>query len=139
MVKGKNNTDKEKEHDKFNEIYHIHGEYLFRIGMSILKNESDSEEALQLCLIKTYKNIDKIGAVDAKETKSYICIIMEHACIGVQRKIKIESNKLVTEPMDEALYIIDERADVEETFAKAELERDVQKYLGELKEDAKQR
>ena len=145
MIKGKNNTDKEKDHDKFNEIYRIHGKYLYGIGMNILQNEDHVDEALQQCYIKIYENIDKIDDVNAEKAKAYFCVIMQNESNNIFRAFnKINKKRHMTTAQqdkefgDELSRIADENAEVEEILARAEINQTLLDCFDELEEDQRQ-
>jgi len=128
------NTLDENLNSKFEAIYFAYSKYLYSIGINILKDEQYSADALQQCFIKIFENIDKIGEVNSKQTKSFISIIMRNESINLLRKRKTMLR--VTESMDEALYIIiDETANTEEILVKAELRDEVKAYLGKLNKE----
>lgn len=126
-------THSSKIKNRFEKIYLEYSKYLYSIGINILKDETSASDALQNCFLRIFENIDKIGDIDSKETKSFVSIIMRNEAINIYRKNKIEFS--VTKPLEEALYIIEEDSELEEIFARAELKREMEFYLEELNGD----
>jgi len=116
---------------KFEAIYFAYSRYLYSIGINILRDEQHAADALQLCFIKIFENMEKIGEVNSSRTKSFISVIMRNESINLLRKIK--TTYRVTESVDDALYIIiDETADTEELVLKAEMQTEMNFYLSKL-------
>lgn len=124
-----------KSKNKFQKVYSVYSKYLYSIGINILKDEEDASDALQNCFLRIFENIDKIGDIDSKRTKSFVSIIMRNEAINIYRKNKVENS--VTKPLDETLYIIDEGFEVEEILARTELKREMEFYLDQLNDDDK--
>jgi len=128
------NTLDENLNSKFEAIYFVYSKYLYSIGINILKDEQYAADALQQCFIKIFENIEKVGEINASQTKSFISIIMRNESINILRKRKTVF--YVTESMEDALYIIiDETANTEEILLKAELRDEIKAYLSKLNKE----
>lgn len=127
-------TVDENSNSKFEALYFAYSKYLFSIGINILRNEEHAADALQQCYIKIFEHIDKIGEINSTKTKSFVSIIMRNESINLLRKIKTSFH--VTEPLDDALYIIiDETANTEEILLRSELQDEMKSYLGKLNKE----
>lgn len=51
---------------------------MYKISFSILKNEDDCQDAVQECIYKAYKNLDKL--INKKKFKSWIYQILVNTC-----------------------------------------------------------
>jgi len=120
---------------KYEQLYILYGNSLYRIIKSILKEEHISQDALQECFIKVFLNIERIGEIESYRTKAYLTAIAKNVAIDFYRKEK--KIEVVTETEDNSLNEIESDFDVEETLANAELSRDLSKYIKEL--DSKDR
>lgn len=128
------NTPDENPNSKFEAIYFTYSKYLYSIGINILRDEQNAADALQQCFIKIFENMDKIGEVNSRQTKSFISILMRNESINLFRKRKTIFH--VTESMDDALYIIiDEAANTEELLLKAELRDEIKTCLSKLNKE----
>lgn len=61
---------------------------MFSAANSILKNPYDAEDAVHQAIIAIIDNMDKIGAIDCPETKSYVITITKHKAIDMLRSRK---------------------------------------------------
>ena len=59
---------------------------LYRVAMSILRNESDSADAVQEALLKAYEKSNTLR--EKKYFKTWITRILIHECYQIQRKKK---------------------------------------------------
>lgn len=78
---------------KFYNVYESLRDKVFRLSMSILKNEQDSEDAVQETFIRVYDNLSKFREESSLQTWIYrICI---NQCLYMLRKNK-KHKKLVS-------------------------------------------
>ena len=122
--------------NKFEQIYIKYSRYLYAIGLNILADKECIEDAMQQSFLKIFKNIDKIGIVESKQTKSFIGIIMRNECINIYNKNKTIMS--VIRPLDDIdmdSELEDKSADVEDILARAELKSEVHTYINELNID----
>ena len=78
----------EREHAKFERVYHKYKNLMFHCAKEILDNDEDAEDAVHMAFISIAKNISKISDVDCPETRNFIVIIVERKAIDVLRKRK---------------------------------------------------
>lgn len=116
---------------KFETIYGQYGEYLYKIAYNSLNSSSDADDAMQECMIRIYKNIDKIASLPTDEKKKYISRIMKNVACNIKDKKYLHA--LVTKEMEKELYILDGKTP-EEIFAQATICEEVNFYLNALNE-----
>lgn len=80
--------ESEEDRDKFAKLYTKYKNMMFRIAMDFFHNEADAEDAVHQTFLKIIANLDKIGQVDCRKTRSYIAVITEHTSIDLLRKQK---------------------------------------------------
>jgi RNA polymerase sigma-70 factor (ECF subfamily) len=92
--------------EKFLLIYKKYRKLLFGIGKSILRDDSDIDDALQQCWIAISKNLDKLNPAQECRTRNYCCTVMKHAAMHVYktRSENFKANKAGT-----AIFSLDER------------------------------
>ena len=81
----KKKTDRE---EKFDAIYALYGQLMYRIAYRILEDKQDAEDAVSESLEKIFRNIDKIIAIDCPQTRGYIVTIIRNTSYTVYRKRK---------------------------------------------------
>jgi len=119
--------------NKFEQLYYIYSKYLYAIGYHILKDEHLAADALQQCYFKVFQNIEKVGDLHSRQTKSFLSVIMRNESIMIYNKNK--SIAELTGSMDTELYIEDETANIEEILARAELKKELDVYLSRLNKE----
>jgi RNA polymerase sigma-70 factor (ECF subfamily) len=84
--------------EKFMLIYKKYRRLLFGIGKSILRDDSDVDDALQQCWIAISNNLDKLDPERESRTRNYCCTVMKHAATLVYktRDEKFKANKTGT-------------------------------------------
>ena len=68
----------------FEQIIRKYNQRLYRIGMAILKNDVDTEDAKQSAYIKAYQNLDKFEA--RAELATWLNRIMINECLAAKKK-----------------------------------------------------
>ena len=76
----------ESDKRKFEEVYYQYERLLFSKARKILDDHHLAEEAVQHAFLYVAKNIHKIGDPKAKETKSFLCMVVENSAKDVWRK-----------------------------------------------------
>ena len=91
--------------EKFTLIYKKYRKLLFGIGKSILRDDSDIDDALQQCWIAISNNLDKLDPARESRTRNYCCTVMKHAAMHVYktRNENFKANKAGT-----AIFSLDE-------------------------------
>lgn len=106
--------NEQSDRDKFEEIYIHYRDMMYRTAFSILKNQSNAEEAVQESFFKLAKNISKISEPVCSKTAAFIVIIVRNTCYDILRMekgLKISSD-------DEFESGIIEMPDFEEVFSR---------------------
>ena len=80
--------ESEESRSKYEAIYKEYRFLMFSAANSILKNPYDAEDAVHQAIIAIIDNMDKIGAIDCPETKSYVITIAKHKAIDMLRSRK---------------------------------------------------
>ena len=80
-----------------------HKYLMFSVANRILKNEYDAEDAVHQAFVSIIDNLNKIGAVDCPETRSYVVIITENKAIDIIRSRK----HLAGEELNDAIHGIE--------------------------------
>ena len=78
----------EAERSKFEQLYLMYRDMLYRIAWNHLKNEMDAEDAVHQAFVTIAENFSKIGELECPETKSYIVIIVRCRCYDIGRAKK---------------------------------------------------
>lgn len=78
--------DSEEDKTKFEALYHKYDKLMMYIAMQKLHNESLAEEAAQDAWLYIAKNFNKVGEIDAKQTKSYLATIANGFAVSKFRK-----------------------------------------------------
>lgn len=67
-------------------LYRLHHKLMIQAALNVLHDRFLAEDAVQDAFIYIAKNIDKIGNVDARETKRYLIVVAKNASIDIYRK-----------------------------------------------------
>lgn len=87
--------DSEEDKSKFEAIYNQYRFLMFSVANDILENPFDAEDAVHQAFVAIIDNLDKIGAINCPETKSYVITITKHKAIDMIRSQK----RLTTEEL----------------------------------------
>lgn len=78
-----------EEQSKFETIYFMYRNHMYRIAFGILQNPQDAEDALHSAFLKIVENIKKIDDPKCLKTKGYIVTIVRNIAIDAYRKKQI--------------------------------------------------
>ena len=81
-------VDAPEEKRKIEQLYEKYNRLVYSIAYKSLRNSYDAEDAVFSSWEKVIKNIDKIGEVDAPETKGFLVVVVKHTIIDMCRKKK---------------------------------------------------
>lgn len=73
---------------KFEIIYTLHQDYMYRVAFRILRNPQDAEDAVHCAFVKLANNMHKVGDPECLKTKGYVVTIVRNHAIDVYRKKK---------------------------------------------------
>ena len=69
-------------------IYNLHSKSMQACAFRILKNSSDSEDAVQEAFVRLFKNAHSIKDAESPETRRFALVITENCAIDIYRKRK---------------------------------------------------
>ena len=78
--------DSPAERSKFETIYRMYRNYMFRAALAILKNPQDAEDAVHSAFVSIAENMKKISEPDSLKTKGYIVTIVRNSAIDLYRR-----------------------------------------------------
>lgn len=76
-------TDEEK--DKFERLYTLYRDQMYRAAYRILKHEHDAEDAVHQAFVSIIKNFKKISSVNCPQTRAYVVITVERKALDLIR------------------------------------------------------
>lgn len=100
--------DSAEDRSKFEQIYHQYRNLMYYEAYQVLKNEQDTEDAVQSSLVKISKNIHKIGEANSPKTTGYIVTIVRNSAIDLHRKKNRRSALRLSEELGAVEYKSDE-------------------------------
>ena len=59
---------------------------MYRVALSVLRDEGLAEDAVQQSFLKIFQNFDKLDLSDCNKTKSFIVILVRNTAIDLYRK-----------------------------------------------------
>ncbi|MFQ9515850.1 MAG: RNA polymerase sigma factor [Eubacterium sp.] len=93
--------DEDLQKNKFEKLYYRYKNLMYYIAFQVLKDERDSEDAVQEAFLRIAKNMDKIGDVEGRRTKNFVAIIVKREAMKLYDKWKKRSEVLESELNDE--------------------------------------
>lgn len=78
--------DTQEEKNKFEQLYHKYSNLLMWIAMKMLNDKHSAEEVVQDAFLYIAMNFHKIGKIDSKMTKSYLCAVVKGFAINKYNK-----------------------------------------------------
>lgn len=93
----KNNEDEEA----FEILYKQYVNLMLYTANSILKNQADSEDAVQMAFIRIARNFDKVEKTICPKTANQFVIIVRHTAIDIYRKKHREATVELVEELCE--------------------------------------
>lgn len=78
--------DTPEEKAKFEEIYLTHRTMMFKVAMSILRDEKDAEDAVHNAFLKVIKNFSKFFSIPCENQAPSCVIIVKNEAISIRRK-----------------------------------------------------
>jgi RNA polymerase sigma-70 factor (ECF subfamily) len=80
--------DEENEKNRFETLYYRYRNLMYYIAYQVLKNEHDSEDAVQEAFLRVAKNMDKVRDIAGNETKNFVAIITKREAMKIYNKKK---------------------------------------------------
>ena len=109
--------DVDEEKTEFQRLYDQYANDIFRKTLYILKNQQDTEDAVQETWFKVAKNMDKIKDKEDRIALSYIMKIAYHQAISQIRERKEPEEPLMetdAQTDEDALFLLCERAEMKD-------------------------
>ncbi len=76
----------EQARSKFEKIYYTYNKTLLSYALRLMKNQADAEDVLHEAFIKVAKNLNKIDAVNNRETLGFLTVILRNTAYDFLRK-----------------------------------------------------
>lgn len=77
--------DSENSKIKLEILFEKYRNLMYHIAYQTTQNNEDAEDAVQMAFLFAFQNMEKIGAVEDKKTRSLLSIIVEHKAIDILR------------------------------------------------------
>ena len=107
--------DTEEDKRKFVILYEKYRNLMMKVAFNVLQDRYLAEDAVHSAFVKLAKSMEKIGEVDALETKRYLITITKNATIDIYRKRRTQ--------MKREIYV-DELAESEQPLTYMETDMD---------------
>lgn len=118
----KNNEDEAA----FEILYKQYVNLMLYTANSILKNEADSEDAVQMAFIRIAKNFDKVEKTICSKTANQFIIIVRHIAIDIYRKKHREATVELLEELFEYKSDSDLKLEINSAMAQlSQSQRDI--------------
>ncbi|MBE6916944.1 MAG: sigma-70 family RNA polymerase sigma factor [Ruminococcaceae bacterium] len=78
--------DSQEDRSKFERLYLMYRDYMYRVAFGILQNSDDAEDAVHHAFVKIAENIDRLGTPGTPATKAYAVAIVKNSAIDSYRK-----------------------------------------------------
>lgn len=75
-------------------LYRNYSLFMYKVAYSILKNQSLSEDAVQISFIKIMEHLDKIDISDKTKTRNFLGLICKNTAINIYNKQKKQPENL---------------------------------------------
>lgn len=77
---------------KFDKMYSAYKRLMFGIARDILKNEQDSEDAVQEAFFRIAENLDGIADAESPQARNFAAVVTRNICFNMLRKRHIETD-----------------------------------------------
>lgn len=78
--------DSAQKRSKFEEVYRLYRDYMYRVAFAILRNPQDAEDAVQSSFVRVAENIGRIGDARSLGTRSFLVTIVRNIAIDLYRR-----------------------------------------------------
>ena len=102
-----------------------------RRALSILKNESDAEEAVHEAILRVIRHLEKVRMIPRDEVLYYLVTVTETASIDLYRKRQRESRATIGNENDWAEHLTDDNT-AEQTMLRLEQRELLERCLAHL-------
>ena len=80
--------DTTEEKGKFEQLYLLYRQDMFKTAYSILKNDFEAEDAVYEAFIIVIKNLEKISEIKCPQTHAYLIIIVKNLALKIYNERK---------------------------------------------------
>lgn len=81
-------ADSSEKETKFETIYRLYRDKMYAAAYSVLRNEADAEDALQMAFVRIYECIRLVPDLNDPRLGGYLMTIVENKAIDIYRKNK---------------------------------------------------
>lgn len=78
--------DTPEEKSKFEQLYRLYRQDMFKMAYGILKNKYDTEDAVHEAFMRVIKKLTKISETNCPQTHSYLLIIVKNVALKIIKK-----------------------------------------------------
>lgn len=82
--------------DKFSEFCRKYENFMYYIANDVLKDSYAAEDAVQVALMKIYRNFRGVGDIDSVKTKHFVVTVTRRAAIDIYRKRQKQKEREVS-------------------------------------------
>ena len=107
--------ESQEDKHKFEILYEKYVKLMLKYANEILKDVHLAEDAVHESFVKIARSIDKIGEVDAKETKNFVMVITRHTTFDIYRKRSKNWENVISMDKEEnaELLVVESNVDTE--------------------------
>ncbi len=121
--------DTPEEKSKFEQLYRLYRQDMFKMAYGILENKYDAEDAVHESFMRVMKKLTKISEINCPQTHAYLLIIVKRVAL----KILSKQTKTIVVDTD-TVEIIDDFGLEEYVISNMEVER-IKYILEQLSDD----
>ena len=78
--------DTPEEKSKFEQLYRLYRQDMFKMAYGILKNKFDTEDAVHEAFMRVMKKLTKISEINCPQTHAYLLIIVKNVALKILKK-----------------------------------------------------
>lgn len=78
--------DTPEEKSKFEQLYRLYRQDMFKMAYGILKNKYDTEDAVHEAFMRVMKKLTKISETNCPQTHAYLLIIVKNVALKIIKK-----------------------------------------------------
>ena len=78
--------DTPEEKSKFEQLYRLYRQDMFKMAYGILKNKYDTEDAVHEAFMRVMKKLTKISEINCPQTHAYLLIIVKNVSLKIIKK-----------------------------------------------------
>lgn len=121
--------DTPEEKSKFEQLYRLYRQDMFKMAYGILENKYDTEDAVHEAFMRVMKKLTKISEINCPQTHAYLLIIVKNTALKILKK-----RKKTTDVDTDTIEIADDFGLEEYVISNMEVER-IKHILEQLSDD----